>query len=143
MRALFDVNVLVALHDPAHIYAARVQDWVREHAGLGWASCPLTQNGCLRILSQPNYPNARPMPLLWAELGRTFTQAGHEFWSDDLSLFDPSAIRRERVHGHRQLTDLYLLALAVRRGGRLVTLDAAIPLAAVHGARAEHLLRLA
>lgn len=143
MRALFDVSVLVALHDEHHVHFEPVAHWMADHVDQGWASCPLTQNGCLRVLSQPSYPNTRPMSQLWEPLHAAFSQRAHEFWADDLSLFDAQRIRRDRIHGHRQLTDIYLLALAVKHGGRLVTLDTAIPLEAVRGATAKHLVRIA
>lgn len=66
----------------------------------------------------------------------------HEFWPDDVSLLDEHLVDATHVHGPRQLTDAYLLALAVARGGRLVTFDGAIALTAVKGASAEHLLSL-
>ena len=61
MRALLDVNVLVALLDAAHVHHRRAATWLGRNLGAGWASCPLTQNGCLRILSSPSYPS--PLPL--------------------------------------------------------------------------------
>lgn len=142
MRALLDVNLLVALHDPQHVHHALAADWFGQQASFGWASCPITQNGCLRVMSQPAYPNALPLQALMAALGSSCAAPAHEFWPDDLSLLDRGVFRRERIHGHRQLTDLYLLALAVRRGGRFATLDARIPLGAVPGAGPQHLVVL-
>ena len=142
MRALLDINVLVALLDGGHSHHARALDWFLAHAGTGWASCPLTQNGCLRILSQPGY--ARPLPLLAvAERMRTFTAAPvHEFWPDSPSVLDPDAVRLDRIHGPAQITDSYLLALAVAHGGRFVTFDERIAVGTVPGATPGHLLRL-
>lgn len=142
MRALLDINVLIALLDGGHSFHARALEWFLAHAGAGWASCPLTQNGCLRILSQPGY--ARPLPLL-AVAGRlrTFTAArAHQFWPDSLSVLDPDALLLDRIHGPAQITDGYLLALAVAHGGRFATFDERIATATVPGARAEHLVRL-
>jgi predicted nucleic acid-binding protein len=60
MHALLDVNVLIALLDSDHVHHARARAWLKENIRHGWASCPLTQNGCIRIMSQPGYPNALP-----------------------------------------------------------------------------------
>lgn len=142
MRALLDINVLIALLDGGHGFHGRALEWFLAHAEAGWASCPLTQNGCLRILSQPRY--ARPLPLLAvAERLRTFTAGpAHQFWPDTMSVLDLDAVRLDRLHGAAQITDSYLLALAVAREGRFVTFDERIALATVPGARPEHLVRL-
>ena len=58
MQALLDVNVLIALLDENHTHHATVSDWFADHIEHGWASCPLTQHGYVRIVSQPRYPNA-------------------------------------------------------------------------------------
>lgn len=142
MRALLDVNMLVALHDSEHVHHDLVSKWFTTRTAPGWATCPITQNGCLRILSQPNYPNRRTIQSLLGALGASFGSQHHEFWPDDISLLDDRRFRRDRIHGHRQLTDLYLLALAVRRKARLVTLDAGIAVSAVVGADADHLVTL-
>jgi predicted nucleic acid-binding protein len=69
-RALLDVNVLIALHDAQHVHHDLAADWLLAHADAGWASCPLTQNGCLRIMSQPAYPNPVPLARAITQLGR-------------------------------------------------------------------------
>lgn len=142
MRALLDVNVLIALLDGGHSHHARALDWFLANVGYGWASCPLTQNGCLRILSQPGY--ARPLPLLAvAERMRRFTaDRAHEFWSDTRSVLDPEAVRLDRIHGPAQITDSYLLALAVAHDGRFVTFDERIAIGTVPGAEPGHLVCL-
>ena len=142
MRALLDVNVLIALLDAAHIHHRRARAWLEAHINRGWASCPLTQNGCIRILSQPVYPGAEPPGVVAARLAGAAATSWHEFWADDFSLLEPGTIDWRSVLGSRQLTDAYLLALAVRRGGRLVTLDHAVPLAAVPDAAERHLVVL-
>lgn len=142
MRALLDVNVLIALHDCDHVHHTRASEWFAKQAANGWASCPLTQNGCLRIMSQPAYPNAQPMAALIDMLRQSTSTTLHEFWSDDASILDPKRFRQAHLHGHRQITDLYLLGLAVKKGGRLVSFDIRIPLSAVHGATADHLVAL-
>lgn len=142
MRALLDVNVLIALHDRDHVHHLRAATWLDEHIALGWASCPLTQNGCLRIMSQPGYSQPQPLPVLVAMLAGSSASSHHRLWPDDVSLLDPAVFRHEHMHSPRQLTDLYLLALAVRHGGRLVSFDRRIPLTAVHGAGPRHMLVL-
>ena len=138
MRALLDVNVLIALHDSDHVHHHTASGWLQEHIAQGWASCPLTQNGCLRIMAQPGY--GQPQPL--AALGRSTATRFHAFWPDDLSVLDAGHFHHAHIHTPRQLTGLYLLALAVRHGGRLVTFYQRIPLSAVPQARAEHLVVL-
>jgi uncharacterized protein len=142
MRSLLDINVLIAIHDRDHVHHLQAANWLETHIGDGWASCPLTQNGCLRIMSQPNYSSPQPIPALMAMLHRSTTSKVHETWSDDLSLLDERYFLREHIHGHRQLTDLYLLGLAVKHRGRLVSFDQRIPLSAVIGATAENLVTL-
>lgn len=142
MRALLDVNVLIALLDAGHLHHALAMQWLGAHAKHGWASCPLTQNGCLRIMSLPGYPNQQPVAQVASRLAQATAHASHAFWPDDVSLLDPQGPDWSRVLGSRQVTDVYLLTLAVAHGARLVTLDRGIPLAAVADARKEHLLIL-
>ena len=138
MRALLDVNVLIALFDADHSLHEPALRWFDDNAGAGWASCPLTQNGCLRVMSQPRYPNPLPIDAVAQRLREATSHARHEFWPDELSVLDPRAIDTTRIHGPKQLTDVYLLALAVVRGGRLVTFDRSVPLAAVAAAQKKH-----
>ncbi|MEP6619139.1 MAG: TA system VapC family ribonuclease toxin [bacterium] len=142
MRSLLDVNVLIALLDSDHASHHGALAWFGDHANEGWASCPITQNGCVRIMSHPGYPNARSVNEIVRRLRAATGDRTHEFWPDDLSVLDESVIEATRIHGPRQLTDIYLLALAARNGGRLVTFDASIASSAVKGATAAHLLHL-
>lgn len=142
MRALLDVNVLIALLDEDHTSHGIAREWFHDNAAAGWASCPLTQNGCVRIMSHHGYANPLPVPPVMERLREATASAHHAFWPDDLSLLDEAVADATRIHGPRQLTDLYLLALAVRRGGRFVTFDRAIALNAIHGAKPKHLLTL-
>jgi toxin-antitoxin system PIN domain toxin len=142
MRALLDVNVLIALLDSDHTSHSVAFDWFTEHAGEGWASCPITQNGCVRIMSNPGYPNALPIQSVMKHLADACEAEVHEFWSDDISLLDPNTFDSTRIHGPRQLTDIYLLALAVGHEGRFVTFDTGIPIAAVRKATARHIVVL-
>ena len=142
MRALLDVNVLIALLDQDHSLHQRARDWFGDQAEAGWASCPLTQNGCVRIMSNPGYRNALAASSVIHRLREAVADSRHEFWPDDVSLLDASVADATRIHGPRQLTDLYLLALAVRHTGRLVTFDASISISAVIGATERHLVAL-
>lgn len=140
MRALLDVNVLIALLDSNHLHHARAVTWLKENIRSGWASCPLTQNGCIRIMAQTGYPNAMPAAAVAERLAAAAATTHHVFWPDAVSMLDAGRIVWQAVLGARQVTDVYLLALAVEQGGRLVTLDRAVPLPAVHGAKARHLV---
>jgi uncharacterized protein len=142
MRALLDVNVLIALLDADHASHERAQEWFSKNARGGWASCPLTQNGCIRIMSHHGYPNAIPVPRVMERLRDATASSHHAFWPDDLTLLDERVADATRIHGPRQLTDLYLLALAVRQEGRFITFDRAIAIGAIHGAAAKHVLVL-
>jgi toxin-antitoxin system PIN domain toxin len=142
MRALLDVNVLIALHDSDHVHHQRASEWFAAHAKKGWASCPLTQNGCLRVMSQPAYPSAQSLASLLDMLRQSTSTSFHEFWSDDASILDARRFHQAHMHSHRQITDLYLLGLAVKNRGRLVSFDIRIPLTAVHGATQAHLVTL-
>ena len=139
MRALLDINVLIALLDAAHIHHQRASQWLEQSLHHGWASCPLTQNGCLRIMAQPAYPQALPLAAVAQRLGQAAATPAHLFIADDYSLLDADSLHWPQLLGHRQVTDAYLLGLAVRHGCRFVSFDARIHLAAVPGAKAEHL----
>ena len=134
MRALLDVNVLIALLDENHAHHAAASDWFRGHIDSGWASCPLTQNGCIRIISQPRYPNTLDVSEAIARLRTAVSTPYHRFIADDVSLLDDSIVAYRQLSSPRQLTDVYLLALAVAHDTRLVTLDKSVPLAAVRRA---------
>ncbi len=142
MRALLDVNVLIALLDQAHPHHQTALAWLTANVKQGWASCPITQNGCIRIMSQASYPGARPVAQVSERLRAATDHSAHEFWPDDVSILGREVVDATRVHGARQITDTYLLALAVRHGGRLVTFDAGIALSAVNGALPKHLVTL-
>ena len=142
MRALLDVNVLISLIDQDHASHPSAMNWFRSHAKLGWASCPITQNGCLRIMSHASYPNALVVRAVKTRLAEAAASELHEFWADNISLLDTRVADFSRIQGPRQLTDIYLLALAVKHGGRFVTFDSGIALDAVKGAKKNHLLVL-
>jgi len=139
---LLDVNVLIALCDARHEHHALAAHWFVAQAPHGWASCPLTQNGAVRIMSAPAYPGARPVVQVLAQLQAMCAHAYHRFWPDAVSLVQAGTLHPAHVLGHRQLTDAYLLALAVHHRGCLVTLDGGVALEMVQGATPAHLLRL-
>ena len=138
-RALLDVNVLIALLDRDHTDHQLAQNWIRAEITHGWASCAITENGFVRVVSQPGYPSPVSPNEAIERLEAATTTSHHEFWPCSVSLLDATRIDRSRVHGPRQVTDAYLLALAVEHGGRFVTFDRSIPLSAVPAASQEHL----
>jgi hypothetical protein len=133
--ALLDVNLLVALFDPDHVHHDLAHDWFSENRADGWATCPITENGLIRVLTNPRYESPVSTAATIADRLRRFRASGHhEFWPDEVSFTDESLFKPASARGHRQITDVYLLGLAHRRGGRLATLDRSIPLASVVGA---------
>ena len=142
MTYLLDVNVLIALVDPRHVFHDTANDWFQREAAESWATCPITENGLVRIVGNSRYRNPVGPPsevIRILELLRDMP--GHVFWQDAISLaddrlFDPSALTAPE-----QITDAYLLALAVSNGGRLATLDRRLSPDAVKGGRAAlHLI---
>ncbi|MBW1998097.1 MAG: PIN domain-containing protein [Deltaproteobacteria bacterium] len=140
MRSLLDVNVLIALLDGGHVFHRAAMSWLEREIRHGWASCPVTQNGCIRIMSHPGYPGTLPAAQVAQRLEEAVRSPEHDFWPDDISLLCSGVFDWSRVLGHRQVTDAYLLALAVRHKGRLVTLDRRIIPEMVAGAGEEHLV---
>jgi hypothetical protein len=137
--ALLDVNVLVALFNPDHIHHEPAHDWFADERTSGWATCPLTELGVVRILSNPAYWPDGERAASVLERVRQFCASGHhQFWSDALSLRDP-VFDLAFAAGHRQLTDIYLLGVATKHRGRLATFDRTIPLEAVRGAGPDSL----
>jgi len=139
---LLDVNVLIALCDARHEHHELAARWFLANAAQGWASCPLTQNGAIRIMSSPAYPGARPVVQVLSQLQAMCAHAYHRFWPDAVSLVQAGTLNPAHLLGHRQLTDAYLLALAVHHRGCLVTLDGGVAIQMVRGATPVHLLRL-
>ena len=140
MVVLLDINVLVALFDPVHTHHEVAHKWFGPNRQSGWATCPLTEDGLVRVISNPSYPGRRTT--VQDALQRlTFFRGsgGHTFWPDSASLCDPLLIHPSHLLGHQQLTDVYLLALAVTYGGQLATFDRRISLAAVEGTKTDHL----
>jgi toxin-antitoxin system PIN domain toxin len=143
LRALLDVNVLIALLDSNHLHYNIAQQWVVSHRS-GFASCPLTQNGALRIMANPSYASgarnqAYDYPNLFKLLKESLEEIDHVFLPDDVSLLDEHRFKHNDIHSHKQLTDIYLLALAVKHDCTLVTFDNHIPPTTVVGATQKHL----
>lgn len=137
--ALLDVNVLVALFDPDHVHHEAAHAWLAANRKLGWATCPLTENGLVRILSNAAYSETfEPAAAVRQRLGVFCASGHHSFWPDQVSLRDARLFRLEGV-SHRQVTDVYLLGLATKRGGRLASFDRRIPVQSVPGADAGQL----
>ena len=138
--ALLDVNVLVALFDPDHPHHEPAHDWLAANRSSGWATCPLTEIGLLRILSNVAYSGTPLQADAVRERLTAFCESGqHEFYPNDVSLLEPGRFRLAGV-AHRQLTDVYLLGLAVHQGGRLATFDRGIPRQTVLGAGPDQLV---
>lgn len=140
MRHLLDINLLLALMDPDHAFHMRAHEW---WAGCGgkWASCPLTENGLLRIITSPAYSKTADFTVT-EMAGRLRAFAGatdHAFWPDSLSLRDDRFFQHPAILTGKHLTDIYLLALAVANNGSFATFDQHIPLAAVKQAEVRHL----
>ena len=129
---LLDVNLLLALSDPMHVHHEVAHRWFADAGSQSWATCPLTENGYVRVASHPSYPN-RPgdVSAVLAILHRFCAADGHQFWAEDVSI--RKLLLPDVVLTHAHVTDVYLLGLAVRKGGKLATLDRRIPIVAVHG----------
>jgi uncharacterized protein len=141
-RALLDINVLLALLDSDHVDHGRAHDWLDEGIEDGWASCAITENGFVRIITQSRYPSPVSPAVAIDLLRRACGSGDHEFWACDVSLLDDRIVDPSRLHGPRQLTDAYLLALATAHGGRFVTFDRSLPLSSVRGATRDHVIAL-
>lgn len=140
MRLLLDVNVWIALFDDAHVHS-RAANALIERPDLKIATCPLIENAVIRVLNLPAYARIGPLGLerVRQQLRRACAELDHEFWPDDISLREDGHTDMSRVRGHNQITDLYLLALAVRHGGCLATFDQTIAVSAVPVAEPRHL----
>ena len=140
MRLLLDINVWVALFDDAHIHNAHARKLFRQPK-LEIATCAITENGVLRILNLPGYAKRTPpgFDLVREKLALACTDVDHEFWPCNLSLRDEKVLNWSRVMGHNQITDAYLLALAVHCNGALATFDHRVAISVVNRAATKHL----
>ena len=132
--ALLDVNVLIALIDPRHVHHEPSHRWFQANGCDGWATCPLTQNALLRILGNPRYPNSPGGPaVVMSLLQGLLAHPAHVFWSDALSWDVAGVFMGDGLLHHGQITDTYLLALAVHHQGTLISFDARLSSKAVCG----------
>jgi toxin-antitoxin system PIN domain toxin len=121
---LLDTNLLIALLWPSHARHEPALRWFTRHRAKGWATCPLTQAGFVRIVSNPAFSRDAVQPREAIHVLSANTAAkDHTFWPDDVSVAEAVAFAGVRLMGHQQVSDAYLLGLAIRRGGVLATLD--------------------
>jgi toxin-antitoxin system PIN domain toxin len=139
---LFDVNVLIALLDTDHVGHSVATTWFATHLEHGWASCPITENGTARIMASVGYSNPLPVAAVLERLAMAKATEHYRFWSDDISLTDAEIFNHSELLGPKQVTDRYLLAIAARYEGRLVTFDHGIRPSAAIGAAPKHLVQL-
>lgn len=137
MKALLDVNVLIALIDEQHALHGRVQTWFFDGPGIAWLSCPLTENGVIRIVTNPSYSQKWSIPDVHRSLRLLMAATEHQFVADDISLMDETIFRIDRLRSPKQITDTYLLALAMHHGAAFATIDARIATDAVRSPDAE------
>jgi len=136
MTWLLDVNVLISLIDPTHVLHEAAHRWFANMAGAPWATCPMTENAVMRIVGHPKYPNSAGSPAAVAPIVIGLRAlAGHVFWADDLSLAASERVDSSAIETPGQVTDTYLLALAVSKGGCLATFDRRLSTRAVLGGR--------
>jgi uncharacterized protein len=141
LRYLLDVNVWVALLDEAHVHHAQAVAFMQRRK-LQIATCPLVENGVIRVLNLPGYSKHGPagFEAVSQKLQQICAGTDHQFWPDTVSLTSTDKVNWSRVLGHNQITDVYLLALAVANQGCLATLDHRVALSTVVSAGKEHLL---
>jgi toxin-antitoxin system PIN domain toxin len=133
---LLDVNVLIALIDPTHVQHDAAHEWFLMQGHYAWATCPLTENGVLRIVGHSSYPNSPGTPAAVVPLMAGLCALdGHQFWPDDISLLDAEKIDTARLLSSGQVTDSYLLALACANNGQLATFDRRLVTDAVRGGK--------
>ena len=141
MVALLDVSILIALFDASHVHHQVSHDWFEDQRSSGWATCPLTENGFIRVASSPLLFDPPKRPAEAVEELRAFCESGHHyFWPDAVSITDAKIFRQEMIRGHKQVADIYLLGLATTRDGALATLDQSVSLAGVKGATQKNLI---
>ncbi len=141
MKSLLDVNCLIALFDEPHASHQIVKSWFLNAGSNSWLTCPITENGCIRILSAQGYARPKPAIAVIQALREAFKNPSHHFVADDFSLTD-SGWSEPSLLTSSQVTDIYLLKLAIKNNARLVTLDRRIKHSAVDSATPDHLLVL-
>jgi toxin-antitoxin system PIN domain toxin len=124
---LLDVNVLIAMAWPTHRDHQKVHEWLARHARDGWATCPLTQTSFVRMLSNPAFSaNALTPTDALTLLQANLAHPAHRFWADEVSMIDSLKLFAQKLTGHQQVTDAYLLGLAIHKRGKLATMDRAV-----------------
>lgn len=137
MTFLLDVNVLIALIDPAHVSHDAAHRWFEAQGHESWATCPITENGVIRIVGHPKYANSAGSPAAVAGIvAQLQALPGHTFWPDDISLLNTDHVDANHVLTPAQVTDTYLLALAAAHGGKLATFDRRLSVKAVKNGKA-------
>ena len=142
MTALLDTSLLIALLDPSHTFHATAARWFLDEADNGWATCPITQNGFVRIVSHSSYPGSIPAAEALQVVRQASAHSKHTFWPDDVELSDEALFDDTRLLSSGQVTDTYLLGVAIKHGGRFVTLDRRIEPTTVRGALPSDLVVL-
>lgn len=127
---LLDVNAVIALIDPLHVHHDRAHRWFMSRGSDPWHTCPIVQNGVVRVVSHPKYANAQPVPVVLASLASLAARPDHVFLPDSVSLLDGS-LHTDRLLASSQVTDTYLLHLAAAHDALLATFDTRIVTAAV------------
>lgn len=120
---LLDVNVLIALHTPAHGSYQKVQSWFQAVGRSGFSTCPITQSGFLRVSAQISAEANVGYREAKIALEQLTGLPGHVFWPITIGYLQASALLESRIQGHRQVTDAYLLGISLSMGGVLATLD--------------------
>jgi hypothetical protein len=137
---LLDVNALIALLSRDHLHHERMHQWFATHSSKGWATCPITENGAIRIMSQDALDAARLQPSEVVAALRATAEShakDHRFWSDAISLTDDTLFRVEYILGPKLVTDAYLLGLAAKHNARLVSFDRTLPWQAIRNGTAR------
>jgi len=144
MRSLLDINVIIALLHGDHTFHEKAHAWWDANSKFGWASCAISENGVVRIMANPSFSKqTRFSPFDLIERLKLFaSQTDHEFWPLDISLRNEKIFASDRILSSSTLTDIYLLALAADRDGRLVTFDQSISLSAIRNAKPKNLVVL-
>jgi uncharacterized protein len=139
--ALLDVSVLIPLFDAAHVHHDLAHDWFDQQRRHGWATCPVTENGFVRLATSAAYSNPPLRPADVVARLDAFRRSGrHEFWTDSVSIADERIFNAAHIRGSKQITDAYLLGLAAANGGALATFDRSVQVAAVKGATKANLM---
>lgn len=143
MSYLLDVNVLIGLLDENHPFHQPASTWFHGGGNEAWATCPITENGVVRVMSNSRYPNRPGQPQnVLALLAELCLSGNHSFWPDEISLSNDTVFDLRTVHQSDAVTDVYLLGLAKIKGGKLATFDRGIKTnAVIDGIDALHQLK--